>query len=98
MVKKVDGWTGAIVRGCLKGMGQIGDDNLDMWLEANVRLTPLPTASLHSFIQTLTTNRRPPPRIRAVDRSIGMCIGRQSRLTTRVSIYTQYARQLRLGA
>ena len=38
MVRKVDGWTAAIVRGCLEGMGELGDDNLDVWLEADVRV------------------------------------------------------------
>jgi importin-5 len=37
MVRKVDGWAAAIVRGCLEGMGELGDDNLDVWLEADVR-------------------------------------------------------------
>lgn len=40
MVKKVDGWTAAIVRGCLEGMGQLGDDSLDVWLEADVCVLP----------------------------------------------------------
>jgi hypothetical protein len=39
MVRKVDGWTAAIVRGCLEGMGELGDENLDVWLEADVRLS-----------------------------------------------------------
>ena len=30
MVRKVDGWTAAIVRGCLEGTGEFPDDNLDM--------------------------------------------------------------------
>ena len=30
MVRKVDGWTAAIVRGCLEGMGELGDENLDV--------------------------------------------------------------------
>lgn len=37
MVRKVDGWIAAIVRGCLEGMGDLSDDNLDVWLEADVR-------------------------------------------------------------
>jgi len=27
----------AIVRGCPGGIGELGDDNLDVWLEADVR-------------------------------------------------------------
>ena len=36
MVRKVDGWTAAIVRGCLEGMGELPDDNLEMRFEADV--------------------------------------------------------------
>jgi importin-5 len=38
IVNEVDGWVAAIVRGCLEGMGTLRDDNLDEWLEADVRL------------------------------------------------------------
>lgn len=37
MVKRVDGWVPAIVRGCLEGMGELREDDLDVWLEADVR-------------------------------------------------------------
>ena len=30
LVRKVDGWTAVIVRGCLEGMGEFPDDNLDV--------------------------------------------------------------------
>lgn len=36
MVKRVDGWTAVIVRGCLEGMGEIPEDETDVWLEADV--------------------------------------------------------------
>ena len=36
MVQKVDGWTTAIIRGCLERMGELPDDNLNVWLEADV--------------------------------------------------------------
>jgi hypothetical protein len=53
MVRKVEGWTGAIVRGCLEGMGELRDDNLDVWLESDVRfLSSFPFPSLPS----ITTN------------------------------------------
>ena len=39
MVRKVDGWTAAIFIGCLEGMGELGDDNIDVWLEADVRVS-----------------------------------------------------------
>jgi importin-5 len=38
MVNEVDGWVAAIARGCLEGMGTLRDDDLDEWLEADVRL------------------------------------------------------------
>lgn len=40
MVKRVDGWTAVIVRGCLEGMGEIPEDETDAWLEADVSAPP----------------------------------------------------------
>jgi hypothetical protein len=37
MVRRVDGWVSAIVRGCLGGMGELRDDELSTWLDADVR-------------------------------------------------------------
>lgn len=37
MVRRVDGWTAAVVRGCLEGMGEFPEDDMDIWLEADVR-------------------------------------------------------------
>lgn len=37
MVRRVDGWTGAVARGCLEGMGEIPEDDMEIWLEAEVR-------------------------------------------------------------
>jgi hypothetical protein len=39
MVRKVDGWTAATVRGCLEGMGELGDDTFDMWLGVDICMT-----------------------------------------------------------
>ncbi|KAF9218740.1 ARM repeat-containing protein [Gyrodon lividus] len=36
MVKRVDGWTMAIVRACLEGMGELPEDGLEAWLEADI--------------------------------------------------------------
>jgi hypothetical protein len=36
MVKKVDGWAGAIVKGCLEGMCELEDDDLELWLQSDV--------------------------------------------------------------
>jgi importin-5 len=36
MVRKVNSWVAAIVRGCLERLGELGDNNLDVWLEADV--------------------------------------------------------------
>lgn len=36
MVRRVEGWTRAVVTGCLEGMGEIPEDETDIWLEAEV--------------------------------------------------------------
>lgn len=36
MVRSVSGWVPAIVRGCLEGMGEIPEDDTEVWLEADV--------------------------------------------------------------
>ena len=38
MVRRTDGWVSAIVRGCLGGMGELRDDELASWLDADVRV------------------------------------------------------------
>jgi len=42
MVRRVDGWVSAIVRGCLGGMGELRDDELSTWLDADVRASFIP--------------------------------------------------------
>jgi len=37
MVRGVEGWVSVLVRGCLDGMGQLRDDELEAWLDADVR-------------------------------------------------------------
>jgi importin-5 len=37
MVRKLDGWAAAILRSYLNGMGELGNDNVNVWLEADVR-------------------------------------------------------------
>jgi importin-5 len=44
MVRRVDGWVSAIVRGCLGGMGELRDDELSTWLDADVRDSSIPKA------------------------------------------------------
>lgn len=41
MVKRVEGWTPGIVRACLEGMGELLEDGLEAWLEADVCLSLL---------------------------------------------------------
>ncbi|KIM73570.1 hypothetical protein PILCRDRAFT_829051 [Piloderma croceum F 1598] len=53
MVRKVDGWTAAIVRGCLEGMGELGDDNLDVWLEADPAEDPTDDSYPHVYEQSI---------------------------------------------
>lgn len=36
MIKKVDGWAAAIVKGCLEGMCELDDDDLELWLQSDV--------------------------------------------------------------
>lgn len=36
MVKRTDGWAAALVRGCLEGMGQIPEGEVEIWLESDV--------------------------------------------------------------
>ena len=37
MANDIDAWISAIVRGCLEGMGTIRNDDLDEWLDVDVR-------------------------------------------------------------
>lgn len=36
MVRRIEAWTAAIVRGCLEGMGEIPEEDTEIWLEADV--------------------------------------------------------------
>jgi hypothetical protein len=76
MVRKVDGWTAAIVHGCLEGMGELADDNLDMWLEADVRpdfsffLFPIWVIDLHCSLPR--TQQTTHIRMYTIDQSTGL--------------------------
>lgn len=39
MVKRVEGWTPATIRACLEGMGELPEEGLEVWLEADVCLS-----------------------------------------------------------
>jgi len=39
LAKRSEGWTLAMVRACLEGMGEFPEDGLDAWLEADVRIS-----------------------------------------------------------
>lgn len=52
MMKKVDSWAGAVVRVCMEGMGVITDDELDVWLKADVS-SPAPVP--YVFLSSLPT-------------------------------------------
>lgn len=41
MVRRVDGWTGVVVRSCLEGMSEIPEEETEIWLEADVSLPTL---------------------------------------------------------
>ncbi|KAI0046306.1 ARM repeat-containing protein [Auriscalpium vulgare] len=53
MVRRVDGWVGAIVRGCLGGMGELRDDELQTWLEADPSEDPTDDTYPHVYEQSL---------------------------------------------
>ncbi|KII95405.1 hypothetical protein PLICRDRAFT_86789 [Plicaturopsis crispa FD-325 SS-3] len=53
MVRKTDGWVPALVRGCLEGMGELSDDNLDVWLEADPAEDPTDDTYPHVYEQSL---------------------------------------------
>jgi hypothetical protein len=36
MVKRVDGWIPAVVKGCLEGMSDLDEDSTEVWLESEV--------------------------------------------------------------
>lgn len=36
MARRTNGWVAAIVRGCLEGMGELLEEDTDVWLEADV--------------------------------------------------------------
>ncbi|KAI0919362.1 hypothetical protein AcV7_006120 [Taiwanofungus camphoratus] len=53
MVKRVDGWTGAVVRGCLEGMGEIPEDETDVWFEADPGEDPTDDTYPHVYEQSI---------------------------------------------
>ncbi|CCM06072.1 uncharacterized protein FIBRA_08319 [Fibroporia radiculosa] len=53
MVKRVDGWTGVVVRGCLEGMGEIPEDETDIWLEAEPGEDPTDDTYPHVYEQSI---------------------------------------------
>ncbi|KAI0253631.1 armadillo-type protein [Lactifluus subvellereus] len=53
MVRRVDGWVSAIVRGCLGGMGELRDDELSTWLDADPAEDPTDDTYPHVYEQSL---------------------------------------------
>ncbi|KAI9441935.1 ARM repeat-containing protein [Lactarius indigo] len=53
MVRRTDGWVSAIVRGCLGGMGELRDDELSSWLDADPAEDPTDDAYPHVYEQSL---------------------------------------------
>ncbi|KAH9167134.1 ARM repeat-containing protein [Lactarius sanguifluus] len=56
MVRRSDGWVSAIVRGCLGGMGELRDDELSSWLDADCACPaedPTDDAYPHVYEQSL---------------------------------------------
>lgn len=53
MVKRVSGWVPVIVRGCLEGMGELPDDSLDVWLDADPDDDPTDDTYPHIYEHSL---------------------------------------------
>ncbi|GBE80930.1 Importin subunit beta-3 [Sparassis crispa] len=53
MVKRVPGWVDVIVRGCLEGMGEIPEDETDIWLEADPADDPTDDTYPHVYEQSI---------------------------------------------
>ncbi|KAH9918693.1 ARM repeat-containing protein [Amylocystis lapponica] len=53
MTKHVEGWTVVVVRGCLEGMGEIPEDETDIWLEADPVDDPTDDTYPHVYEQSL---------------------------------------------
>ena len=79
MVKRVDGWTSAIVRGCLSGMGEIPEDETDTWLDADVgsrRILLIHLLVIGSLYSIFSTS---PSRLRILQTIlIPMCMNKNS--------------------
>ncbi|KAH8088992.1 ARM repeat-containing protein [Cristinia sonorae] len=53
MVRRVEGWTAAIVRGCMDGMSQIPEDETEIWLEADPADDPTDDTYPHVYEQAI---------------------------------------------
>lgn len=53
MVRRVEGWVTAVVRGCLGGMGELREDELEVWLEADPAEDPTDDTYPHVYEQSL---------------------------------------------
>ncbi|KAI0032084.1 ARM repeat-containing protein [Vararia minispora EC-137] len=53
MVRGVEGWISVLVRGCLDGMGQLRDDELATWLDADSTEDPTDDTYPHLYEQAL---------------------------------------------
>ncbi|KAH9833385.1 ARM repeat-containing protein [Rhodofomes roseus] len=53
MVRRVDGWTAVVVRGCLEGMGEIPEDETEVWLEADPGEDPTDDTYPHVYEQSV---------------------------------------------
>ncbi|KZT18501.1 ARM repeat-containing protein [Neolentinus lepideus HHB14362 ss-1] len=53
MVKRVSGWVTAVVRGCLEGMGELPEGELDVWLDADPDDDPTDDSYPHVYEQSL---------------------------------------------
>ena len=53
MLKGVEAWVNIVVRGCLEGMGEIPEDDLETWLDADPAEDPTDDTYPHTYEQSL---------------------------------------------
>ncbi|KAI0644762.1 armadillo-type protein [Trametes meyenii] len=53
MLRGVEGWVNIVVRGCLEGMGEIPEDDTDVWLDADPAEDPTDDTYPHTYEHSL---------------------------------------------
>lgn len=106
MVRGVHEWMNVLVRGALEGMGEIPEDDVEEWLDADVSSSSLPLLSPFLSLGELTAiaaggrpdGRGVPTRVRTRARPRRMRAWRPGRPPARVPVHPGHAREPRLEA